>query len=776
MDMQIPMSLRPQRLCVEILCVLSVLCVRTAEGTAVRQEDSPRHLSIDVDTGNAIHVAWRGGAAPALALANELDAPRHVRGRVRLADLCGHLIDVPFDADFAPNSTNRFPVPWPLPTVGHWTACAEIGNGDVAATPLQLRTTFAVLGRREPTPYLPPGKFRMGVNYHYTRMSRRDKDATLDALVACGAKLVRCDFAAWDFVQPKEDVPPKWDAVDRGVADFESHGIDLDAICWGNPRWAATPERRASGNWYHWYFTLPERQDLLHDFMRDLAARYGTRIAWYEIGNEWELGFHGDADEAIAALKLCYTALKEGNPAVKVISNGWASWDSENAQVSEKKKGFPEKVMKEAHGFYDAHPVHNHGMFSNYRRAILTRFLPRRREMGIDDVPWYSNETALSGVQGNEVNVAEHVWKKILFAWAYGSCDYIWYNLRATGDDENDPEAGYGMMTRDLHPRPSYCSFAALTELLSGFDFDRILASDGKCEAYAFRGEREGAPQVVLAGWDSTSATGRCVCVRTDARRAWAVDFMGNRMVAECRGAGGPPPVNAFVFPLSRRPSALLLEGASFAEADGIVDFAAPESRAIRVGIGPFASRPPDIAIDTVADVHCFYDGNPLTVHRTWRGPADASFKTWFGVSGDALEMRVAATDDIHDQRAPEARRMSDGDCLRATLEISGQSPRWELGFRRTDDGESEAVVWEGPEQSLPGMRFESRRDGAETTYDFSIPLAEVGLSAEDLKSGCLRVGLKLDDADGEGRDLWIGMEDPAPLEFHPVTREGQSK
>ena len=726
---------------------ITILCAVCVEAASVAAAPA---LSFDVDTGNPIHVAWRGSAeGPALTLANESVFPCRLHGRFRLADLCGHALEVPFDADFAANATNRFPVPWPLPSRGYWMAIAEVNGPDDFF--VRRRTTFAALDWREATPRLPPEKFRMGINYHYHRMSRADKDATLDALVACGAKLVRFEFARWNDVQPREGMAPDWSRIDQGLADFEARGLDIDAICWLNPQWAARPERRESRNWFDWAFTMPERQDLLHDFMRDLAARYGTRIAWYELGNEWELGgFRSDADEAVAIQKLCYSALKEGNPDVKVIPNGWANWDSANVQVPKEKKGFPEKVMREAHGFYDAHPVHNHGGFSEYRRAILTRFLPRRREMGIDDVPWYSNETAHSGVHGNELVVAELAWEKILFAWAYGSCDYIWYNLRATGDDENDPEAGFGMLTRDLHPRPSYCAFAALTELLSGFDFDRIVESDGKREIYLFAGERGGQPQRMLAGWDSSAATGRCVRVRTDAKRARTVDFMGNRAPVSADEASPVPPV---VWTPSRRPSALLLEGATFAEplTDGTTAYtsASGESR-IAIGGGPFASRKPDIAIDTAADVHGFYDGNPLTVNRTWQGPGDASFKAWFAIDGGALAIRVAAMDDVHEQHAAKPRLMSEGDCLRVTLEIAGCPPRWELGFRRTDAGVSESVVWEGPSRELPGMRFKSRRDCAETTYDISIPLAELGLSAEDLKAGRLRVALKLDDADGE--------------------------
>ena len=714
---------------------------------------------LDVVTGNPLHVARDRQEAPVVTLTNPSTGTCSWKGRFLLADLAQHVVRMPFDVTLKAGETARFPVAWPLPGRGHWTVYADVAAEDGSSA--RLQTMFAVLDRHDVTPRLAAGKFRMGVNYHYHRMAPGDRRITMDALVACGAKLARTDFATWWSAQGGADKPIQFEGAEKGVSDYLSHGIDLDAICWGVPQWAATAERQTNRVWQAWAYGLPARTDLAAEYYRRLAAHFGERIAYYEIGNEWELGFYGDADEAIAIQKLCYTALKAGDQKVKVISNGWANWDSANQQVRPAKKGFPEKVMKEAHGFYDVHPIHNHGPFPSYRHAITARFLPRRREMGIDDVPWYSNETALTGVHGNEINVAEHVWKKILFAWAYGSRDYIWYNLRATGWDPNDPEQGYGMITVDHYPRPSYAAFSALAALVSGFDFDAIVKSRATREIYRFKGERNGDRQVVVAGWDSALAGGTEIRVTTDATKAWQVDFMGNRTPVAIRDG-------ACVWVLGRRPSALLLAGATTAEPDRAAVDAVAESamKPILAAKGPAANRPADLTVDKITEVHGFYDANPMTIHRTWKGADDASFKVWFGRRRGALAMRVLVKDDVHKQPAAAARLMSEGDCVRVSIDVAGKGGRLEFGFRLTDGGASEACVWQGDQAWLKEIGFDARREGTETDYRIVLPLEILGLTEQKLADGDLKVSVKVDDNDGEGRDLWIGLEDTVPLRF----------
>ena len=75
---------------------------------------------------------------------------------------------------------------------------------------------------------------------------------------------------------------------------------------------------------------------------------------------------------------------------------------------------------------------------------------------------------------------------------------------------------------------------------------------------------------------------------------------------------------------------------------------------------------------------------------------------------------------------------MGEGDCLRLTLH-DDRAASWEFGFRLTREG----------------------RAGVETTYEVRLPFVRPSALA-----------LKVDDSDGEGRDLWMGLADPVALRY----------
>ena len=101
--------------------------------------------------------------------------------------------------------------------------------------------------------------------------------------------------------------------------------------------------------------------------------------------------------------------------------------------------------MKEAQDVCDFHPIHVHATYDKYRKEML-KFFAWREKAGVTS-PWYANETAASSCHGQEDSAAMWVWQKSLWAWAHGSVDYIWYNLRSIGPDPNNGEHAYGIFT-----------------------------------------------------------------------------------------------------------------------------------------------------------------------------------------------------------------------------------------------------------------------------------------------------------------------------------------
>jgi hypothetical protein len=382
------------------------------------------------------------------------------------------------------------------------------------------------------------------------------------------------------------------------------------------------------------------------------------------------------------------------------------------------------------------------------------------RERSCTTVPWYASETAVSVNHVGERAAAENVWMKILFAWSRGASDYIWYNLRATGWDPDDPEQGYGMLTPDFYPRASFAAFSALSKLLSGFDFSRTIRSEEDAECYLFNGVRDGCAELVVAGWKS-SLKRKVAPVRvvTDAKKAFAVDFMGN--------ASDVPLENGQCgWKIGGAPSALRLVAATKAETVAEdLDRACVPMSAIKISQGPGNDRHADLGICGAEYVNNYFEANPAMIHRLWKGASDCSFKVWFdSARTNRLAMVVRVVDDLHSQNLVSIKRMEEGDCLRTDFKVKGQDGIWRFGFCRTDAGDCECFMYRNPRGCdargvRQNVRVDVLREGNETIYKIDLPILEMGMGADPF-NGDVCVALKVFDADEKDCDFWIGFDE----------------
>ena len=679
---------------------------------------------IDVDTGRFPRILHDGDAAPALTLKNLSETGLSWRGKAVLEDAFGRQVKVPIDVRAAANGTARVPIPWPLPARGWWRVTATVSGRDGSTTTAE--TSLAWIDRHDVTPPMADGKFRMGLHWHSNRLTDRLTSRTLDAVVACGAKIVRTGVGNRRGIE-REDGSCDWSQSDAIVKAVRSRGLAIDALVWGTPDWAVhadlarvckEPDHPLLKGREAWLRTVCIPADLkrCEDFYARLAEHYGEDIAYYELGNEWDLyNFYcGTIDDGIEIVKTCYRGIKRGNPKCIVTPCGWALPDAGGRDHRLAARfvnyGIQDRVMGEAKGFYDVHAVHMHGGFDSFRERVLDKFLSNRRRLDVT-VPWFANETAVSSVHGSEVEAAKDVWKKILFAWAHGSRDYIWYNLRATGWEKGDSEQGYGIITPDFKPRPAYAAFSVLTTVFEGLDFDAVLRSEKEgLELCRFKGAPGGG--LVLAGWHNVRTYEGACRIATDAKKAVSVDIMGNRQELDVKGG-------IVVWPISNFPRALALECASSAQL--VDDGGAADAPLSCVVLTDNAStnRPPDLVANRVDQVDCPYDANPATTDRTWKGAGDCSFTAWLSKSEGGLRLVVRVRDDtVVCAEAP------DGDSLKV-ISVSG-------GVRL--------------ENVFPASQGRRVEDGL--IYDVIIS----GLVPES-------ISLSVEDDDGEGFDLCIGND-----------------
>ncbi len=699
-------------------------------------------VSFDVETGNPLRIMTNASEHATLVFGNPSDGVLAAKAVVKGVDFFGQSLSRDISLSLASGGVQRVEF-GPFPMKGLWRLTADFvaSDGSRAAK----RSRLAILDPHPVTPRLPDGKFRMGAVCHLERHADAERRQCIELAAALGMKILRADLFSMERVQPNG--PDDWQVAQDSkiLGELKAFGMDLDAIIHRTPKWAA-PEANRKKPWAQRAFG-PTRPGLFEAYCERLARTFGTDIAYYEIGNEWDLGAKGvlDIDDAVRMQAEAFSGIKRGCPDAIVCSNGFAA-EGDNQQVQ--KKGFHEAFLNRAKGTFDVHAIHIHGGFEAYARAIRGDFFALRRRTGTT-VPWYSNETATLPCFGAEDSAARAVWQKILFAWAHGSRDYCWYNLESGSWKEGGSD--WGLYTADWKPRATAAAFASLTKTLSGLDFRKILVRKGARHMYAFGDDS----RTVLAGWDSGASDVCPIPVRTDARCAEAVDLMGNRTSVENRDG-------TVVFCLGATPSALVLTGATQVEPDRerLETPATPKVEAQVIPRGPFSERPPDFTVDTLNSVHSLFAANPLTESRDWKGPKDLSVKVWLGLSKTAFQMLFEVIDDIHVQRE-RGGRLYLGDSVQVAFRSYEQDGDWLLGLARTDADAGDVFVWTAPMgvdtvAAASAARLVTVRNGDCTRYLLSLPYEAIGLSPKSLRRSGLRFNFMVNDNDGEGRDGWI--------------------
>ena len=621
-----------------------------------------------VETGNPLHIVRDGkDEKPVLFFRNPACCDIKFKADAVLTDYFGREVRIPFEGVLRPREEVKVDIPWPLPSRGIWRVRAEISGADGSKTTKEDR--FAWIDLHEVTAKTEKPKFRMGIHYHGTRYFPDKIDVTIAALVASGAKFVRCDYDhMWADIERQQGVY-SWEKSDFMINKLSAAGLALDIIFACPPSWAydeSSAERakrmKADGYRVKSCNYLP-RAGLFQEFCEKYARRYGTKIDYYECGNEWDLTGTGttDFEDFLRVQKEAYDGLHAGCRDVCVIPNGWTTAVScSNGNLKVWQNGLVEYFAEHPEVF-DAWALHCHGTPESFRVNISERFLPMRESKPLKSRPWLLNETALSCVNGMEDEVASAVWQKIVYGWAMGARDYIWYNLRATGWFDGG-EPGYGLITPDFRPRAGYASFAALTTILQGMDFDSTLYSKGLRHLFQFHGSSQAMKGgIALIGWDTLRENSLC-CVEldTDASRALAVDMMGNSADIDIRSG-------KVAFKFGFRPKALLLEGATRVN---VIDRHDLEREDVVALVIRGKSKRPDVVMNTASNVKDLYEANPAMTHRLWKGPEDHSARIWFVPDKDGFVLKAIVRDDVH----------ADGDAIELTVaNADGEVSRYEL-------------------------------------------------------------------------------------------------
>jgi len=718
---------------------------------AVSDEPEGAALRLDVDTGDPIHVTDCSNPRADAVLVNHAKKRIQAKGRLEYRAFFGMSVDVPVDVTLEPGYEARFSVP-ELKEKGHWTITAVLTGED--GIEARQETAFANLAPRKVTPKIPLGEFRYGINVHSPRFTPENRKNVLRALVKMGAKLIRTGGTSLYEVCPQEGVYD-FSKADTLVDEFERCGIAMQMNLYTIAhKWAQKPGR-SEGVPPQYAYAIPPKPELFEDFVAKVTGRYGKRIDYYEMGNEWDLlpVKVMTSDEAIENIKAGYRGKMRGCPEALLTTPGFAC-PCDTLLVSQ--KGFLDRVLSGAKGHFDVQCSHNHGYMTNFEKYEGGELKKTRKRHGLEGVPWFPNETGLSRFFGHGkawVPVPEHVFIKIITAQAFGACDYCWYVLRATGWDPLDGEQWYGVMTADFYPREGYSVFAALTEVYTELKYTATEFSQHRRRIYRFTG-KDGT--IAFAAWDNAGGKAT-VKVVTDAKVAEQIDLMGNAKQVPIKDGVAE-------FTLGFSPVTWRLRGGTMAQPDekDMLAGAKEEQQTLVIPPGSeFDEKHPQSVMEYNFQVVNFYHGNPLTNHRIWTGKEDLSARLCLRRDEENILLRVVAMDDQHMQ-GEVAKDLWMHDGIQLAFNVPGEKDVWKIGLAMSGEGKALKTVWNAPAGKDKAameskMSLEVKSDGDTIVYEAKFPLKELGYDYTRLRNG-VKFNLIVNDDDGEGRDGWIQM------------------
>ncbi len=167
--------------------------------------------------------------------------------------------------------------------------------------------------------------------------------------------------------------------------------------------------------------------------------------------------------------------------------------------------------------------------------------------------------------------------------------------------------------------------------------------------------------------------------------------------------------------------------------------------------------RKPDFVLERENQVVNFFQNDPTSEHRTWKGAADLSAKIWLAHDAAELRLHVEVTDNKHHQPKPDA-GIWDADSIQFGLAVPGQAGFWELGVARHDSGRTTVANWVTPggtPEIVKSVKADVTPKGNTLVYDVRIPLEALGIKVSELVTG-VRFNLIVNDSDGQGRNGYI--------------------
>lgn len=496
-----------------------------------------------------------------MKLTNGFPAENDFSVRILLRNYRGRQLRYERDFKLLPGASVFWPLAWSAENDrGVWRATIELTSRDGLRSRRDGRTSFVYMEPAGPNNVDNP-EFILGYNLRQQRWSWNDQKIEAAAAALSGAKLLRTGYT-WEGIERTEGTFDFIDS-DRLLELNHSLGMEHMFLIGYTPYFAARPETRNTGDWNDWNKSVPDDRKL-EIFCQKLAEHYRGKIRFYEFWNEPDLEFwRGSLEEYLDRLQTVYRTIKKTDPEAFVISGGIAS------DLPRSKAGFHKGLVAKGQEYFDFHGYHQHGDFATYERILAGPVAEYRKQLR-SRKPLFFTETGFYISNGNYMQQAINVVKKIVHARVLGARGYIWFDLRDDGFLPGYCEHNYGLLTHDWFPKEGYAAYNTVNLQLARARRGGTLLKNDRTTAHWFR---DGGDQVVVIWKTNVKGVEEPLTIRTDAAAARWIDIMGNPMPVEVIAGRVTLPVPEFPGYLrlvGTRTAPLLGESIVRASADGM--------------------------------------------------------------------------------------------------------------------------------------------------------------------------------------------------------------
>ncbi|MCA9264702.1 MAG: hypothetical protein KDA60_12665 [Planctomycetales bacterium] len=317
--------------------------------------------------------------------------------------------------------------------------------------------------------------------------AKQQRFASLAALA--GVNWVR-DRMSWREMQPAADQFASGTTYESAAKIQNASGLKVLQVHHDTPRWAMTPNG-ATGR-------FPDDLRHVYRFAKAMAVRYRGQVQAWEPWNEPNVATFGGhtMGEICSYQKAAYLGFKSGDPDVTV------GWSVTTATPTEQQTDTI--LANESWSYFDTFNFHTYDWAHEYERL----WAPVRRAACGKPIWITESDRGMKADPASPVHdlsadsrrlKAQYVTQSYVQSLYAGANRHFHFILGQYGEGETE----FGLLRRDLTPRPGYVALATLGRILAGARCLGRLEQPGDPDmhVYAFRARPDGEAHDVLVAW-----------------------------------------------------------------------------------------------------------------------------------------------------------------------------------------------------------------------------------------------------------------------------------